>query len=241
MKNNLKAAILAALLLAPAVSFAQEVEVVVEEESNFSANVGFVTDYVFRGISQTSGGTGFFDSSAIQGGLDYSFGDSGFYIGTWGSNVNYGVAGGPDLEVDLYAGWNHDLGEFVNFDAMLIAYTYFGADSLYGDSNYAELITKFGFGDWVTLTLGYTPDYANSGADVTYANLGNSWDLGSSGIALDAAIGRTFGDPFNGDYTDWTVGLSKDFGGVNLGLHYYDTNLNYDASDAIVLSAKFGF
>lgn len=240
MKNNLKAAVLAALLLAPAVSFAQEVAVV-EEESNFSMNVGFVTDYVFRGVSQTSGGTNFYDSAAIQGGLDYSFGDSGFYAGVWGSNVNYGAVGGPDLEIDLYVGYNTDFGDFVNFDAMLIAYNYVGADDLYGNSNYAELITKFAFGEIVTLTLGYTPDYANTGADVTYAGLGNSWDLGSSGIALDAAIGRTFGDPFNGDYTDWTVGLSRDFGPVNLGVHYYDTNLDFTASDTIVLSAKFAF
>ena len=241
MQNNLKAAILAALLLAPAMSFAQEVAAVEEEESNFSANVGYVSDYVFRGISQTSGGTSFFNSSAIQGGLDYSFGDSGFYVGTWGSNVNYGAVGGPDLEVDVYAGWNHDLGEFVNFDAMLVAYNYIGADDSYGNSNYAELVTKFGFGEIVTLTLAYTSDYSNTGSNVTYANLGNSWDLGSSGIALDAGFGRTFGDPFNGDFNDWTVGLSRDFGPVNLGVHYYDTNLDFTASDTIVASLKMEF
>lgn len=241
MQNNLKAAILAALLLAPAMSFAQEVAAV-EEESNFSANVGYVSDYVFRGISQTSGGTGTFNSSAIQGGLDYSFGDSGFYIGTWGSNVNYGVTGGPDLEIDLYAGWNHDLGETVNFDAMLIVYTYMGADDSYGNSNYAELITKFAFGDYATLTLGYANDYANLDEDVFYTNLGNSWDLGSSGIALDVAVGYSFADDIiGGNYADWTVGLSRDFGPVNVGVHYYDTNLDYTASDTIVVSAKMEF
>lgn len=240
MKNNLKAAILAALLLAPAVSFAQEAAA--EEESNFSVNVGFVTDYVFRGISQTSGGTGFFDSSALQAGLDYTFADSGFYVGAWGSNVNYGISGGPDLEVDIYAGWNHDLGETVNFDAMFIVYTYMGADNSYGNSNYAELITKFAFGDYATLTLGYANDYANLGEDVFYTSLGNSWDLGSSGIALDVGVGYSFADDsIGGDYADWTVGLSRDFGPVNLGLHYYDTNLDYDASDVVVFSAKMTF
>lgn len=241
MQNNLKAAILAALLLAPAISFAQEVAAVEEEESNFSANVGYVSDYVFRGVSQTSGGTSFFNSSAVQGGLDYSFGDSGFYIGTWASNVNYGGVGGPDLEIDLYGGYNTDFGDFVNFDVMVVAYNYVGADDSYGNINYAELITKLGFGEIVTLTVGYTPDYSNSGANVTYANLGNSWDLGSSGIALDAGFGRTFGDPFNGDFNDWTVGLSRDFGPVNIGVHYYDTNLDFTASDTIVASLKMEF
>jgi uncharacterized protein (TIGR02001 family) len=240
MKNNLKAAILAALLLAPTVSFAQEAAA--EEESNFSVNVGYVSDYVFRGVSQTSGGDDFLNSSAIQAGLDYSFGDSGFYVGAWGSNVNYGYAGGPNLELDLYAGWNHDLGEHVNFDAMFIVYTYMGADNDYGNSNYAELITKFAFGEFATLTLGYANDYSNLGEDVIYTGLGNSWDLGSSGIALDVAVGYTFADEtIGGDYADWTVGLSRDFGPVNLGVHYYDTNLDYDASDVVVVSAKMTF
>ena len=78
MQNNLKAALLAALLLAPAVSFAQEAEA----ESNFSWNAGVVSDYVFRGVSQSN------REIALQGGLDYAFGDSGAYVGTWGATVD---------------------------------------------------------------------------------------------------------------------------------------------------------
>jgi hypothetical protein len=39
-----------------------------------------VSDYIFRGISQTQ------RQPAIQGGFDYSHA-SGFYVGTWASNV----------------------------------------------------------------------------------------------------------------------------------------------------------
>lgn len=232
MKNNLKAAILAALLLAPAVSFAQEVEVV-EEESNFSWNAGIVTDYVFRGVSQT--GT----DPAIQAGLDYSFGDSGFYVGAWASNVDFGAPGSPDMEVDTYVGYNVDLGESVNFDIMLTRYNYIGANSLYGNSDYNELITVFGFAELVNLTLGYTTDYSNTGADVFYSSLDTSFEIGG-GVSLDAALGFTFSDPFNGDYTDWKLGFSKSFGAAEFGLHYYDTDLNYHASDSVVLSISFG-
>jgi uncharacterized protein (TIGR02001 family) len=225
MQKNLKAAILAALLAAPAVSFAQEAE-----ESNFSWNAGVVSDYVFRGVSQSG------KDIAFQGGVDYAFGDSGFYAGVWGSNIDFGYKAAPDLEVDGYVGFNTDLGEKFNFDIMLTRYTYHGDDND-GNIDYNELITKFAMADVATLTVGYTNDYSNTGENVTYVNLGNSWDLGKD-FSLNAGFGRTFSD--FGDYNDWNVGVSKSFGGLEFGLNYYDTNLNFNASDSVVLSVKIG-
>lgn len=225
MQNNLKAAILAALLLAPTVSFAEEAE------SNFSWNAGVFSDYVFRGVSQTG------KDVAFQGGVDYSFGDSGFYVGAWGSNIDFGAQAAPDVEIDAYVGYNTDIGEKVNFDVMLTRYTYHGADSGYGNIDYNELITKIALKDVATLTLGYTNDYSNTGENVLYANLGHSWDLGNE-YSLNAGFGRTFAD--FGDYNDWNVGVSKSFGPLEVGLNYYDTNLPYNASDSVVLSVKIG-
>lgn len=225
MQNNLKAAILAALLLAPTVSFAEEAE------SNFSWNAGVFSDYVFRGVSQTG------KDVAFQGGVDYSFGDSGFYVGAWGSNIDFGAQAAPDVEIDAYVGYNTDIGEKVNFDVMLTRYTYHGADSGYGNIDYNELITKIALKDVATLTLGYTNDYSNTGENVLYANLGHSWDLGNE-YSLNAGFGRTFAD--FGDYNDWNVGVSKAFGPLEVGLNYYDTNLPYNASDSVVLSVKIG-
>lgn len=225
MQNNLKAAILAALLLAPTVSFAEEAE------SNFSWNAGVFSDYVFRGVSQTG------KDIAFQGGVDYSFGDSGFYVGAWGSNIDFGAQAAPDVEIDAYVGYNTDIGEKVNFDVMLTRYTYHGADSGYGNIDYNELITKIALKDVATLTLGYTNDYSNTGENVLYANLGHSWDLGKE-YSLNAGFGRTFAD--FGDYNDWNVGVSKAFGPLEVGLNYYDTNLPFNASDSVVLSVKIG-
>jgi len=225
MQKNLKAAILAALLAAPAVSFAQEAE-----ESNFSWNAAVVSDYVFRGVSQSG------EDIAFQGGVDYAFGDSGFYAGFWGSNIDFGYRAAPDLEVDAYVGFNTDLGEKFNFDIMLTRYTYHGDDND-GNIDYNELITKFSMADVATLTVGYTNDYSNSGENVTYVNLGNSWDLGKD-FSLNAGFGRSFSD--SGDYNDWNVGVSKSFGGLEFGLNYYDTNLNFNVSDSVVLSVKIG-
>ena len=198
MQNNLKAAILAALLAAPAFSFAQEAE-----ESNFSWNAGVVSYYVFRGVSQSN------RDVAFQGGLDYAFGDSGFYAGAWGSNVDFQAFDGPSIELDAYVGYNTDLGDNFNLDVMLTRYTYHGAESTYGNIDYNELITAFTMNDVATLTVGYTNYYSNTGEDVTYVNLGNSWDLGND-FSLNAGFGRTFAsDAISGDYNEWTSASAR--------------------------------
>ena len=48
-----------------------------EEASPFSANVSVVSDYAYRGISQTD------EKPALQGGFDFKHG-SGLYVGVWG-------------------------------------------------------------------------------------------------------------------------------------------------------------
>ncbi|MEM7452142.1 MAG: TorF family putative porin, partial [Pseudomonadota bacterium] len=49
---------------------------------DLSANVGISNNYIWRGLTQTENGT------AVSGGIDYAA-DSGFYAGTWVSNVSY--------------------------------------------------------------------------------------------------------------------------------------------------------
>lgn len=229
MQNNLKAAILAALLLAPTVSFAQEAAA--EEESNFSGNAAIVTDYVFRGVSQSN------NDMAIQAGLDYAFGDSGFYVGAWGSTVDFNEFASPEFEIDAYVGWGTDLGEKFNIDLMLTRYNYFGDGEGYGSIDYNEVIAKFGMTNVATLTVGYTNDYSNSGEDATYVSLGNSWDLGND-YSINASFGRSYFEAE--EFNDWNVGITKTVGPVEFGLNYYDTNLDERASDSVVFSLKFG-
>src|SRR5688572_5950194 len=61
----------------------------------FTGNIALVSDYRFRGISQT------FEKPALQGGFDYTHEPSGIYLGNWNSNVSEG-AGFPsgNLEMD---------------------------------------------------------------------------------------------------------------------------------------------
>ncbi len=70
-------------------------------EPKVSGNLGLTSDYLFRGISQTDEGM------ALQGGLTLA-GDSGFYLSTWGSNINFGQG---SMELDILAGWTGQIGE----------------------------------------------------------------------------------------------------------------------------------
>ena len=105
---------------------------------SFSATPAVVSDYDWRGITQTD------TDPAFQLGLNYAF-DSGFYIGTWGSNVDFGTSK-PDVEVDYFAGYSGgDASETFGYDVGVNYYTYLSAGSL----NFVELyagITKGMFG-----------------------------------------------------------------------------------------------
>src|SRR3546814_2231761 len=79
-------------------------------------SVGLVSDYRFRGVSQSDRGM------AIQGGITATH-ESGFYVGTWGSNLGgWGRFGGANLELDLVAGYSAALGEGTTVDIGLTWY-----------------------------------------------------------------------------------------------------------------------
>jgi uncharacterized protein (TIGR02001 family) len=91
---------------------------------DLSANIGYNSEYIFRGIPQKS--------SSAFGGLDLSAG--GFYLGTWGADV------GEGLEIDYYGGYTFDLGDF-NFGVGGTLYTY--TDDF--DDNYQEVNLSAGW------------------------------------------------------------------------------------------------
>ncbi len=88
MKSSIGAVVLVGVLVSPLVGVAQDPEL--------SANVGFSSDYFYRGIPQ--------GQSSASGGLDFTV--SKVYVGTWAA----GVAAGN--EVDVYAGFAHEMDDF---------------------------------------------------------------------------------------------------------------------------------
>ena len=88
--------------------------------TTFSGNATLDSDYIWRGSSQTLG------NPAIQAGLKAAL-NSGLY-GAWsGSSVNFGPSTNASSEIDLIAGWNHDLSQDWNYDINLTHYLYPGS------------------------------------------------------------------------------------------------------------------
>jgi uncharacterized protein (TIGR02001 family) len=126
------AAVLCAALLAPFAASAQD-----EAASPFSWNVTAVSDYVFRGVSQTD------EDPTSQAGFTYTS-PVGLYAGVWGSGVDFGD-GGPDAEVDYLIGYAFDVTDNVNLDLLLNRYTYPGSSGssvyVYDQSSKQRMIT----------------------------------------------------------------------------------------------------
>lgn len=94
-------------------------------QADFSANLGYMSEYHFRGILQKV--------SSTSGGLDYESG--GFYVGTWAADV------GDGLEVDGYVGY----GTEINDISLSVGYTgYFYTGDF--DDTYQEINLGAGFG-----------------------------------------------------------------------------------------------
>ena len=99
--NFLKTTMFAASMATSATAMAVEV----------SGNIALGTEYFFRGIDQSGG-------EAVSGGFDVGF-DSGFYVGTWASSIDF--SGG--LELDYYAGFGGSISDSVSYD---IGYLFYG-------------------------------------------------------------------------------------------------------------------
>jgi uncharacterized protein (TIGR02001 family) len=198
--------------------------------AEFSGNVALTSDYLFRGISQTD------ENPAIQGGIDYSH-DSGFYAGLWGSNVDFGEDTGDglgsraSLELDLYAGFSRNPPGALGWDVGVIRYGYPGAGSR-RNYDYTEIYGKLSYDFGVaagTAGINYSNDYfAASGTGVYYYGevavpLPAEFKVGAHVGHQTIDKNDVFGTP---DYTDWKIGVSKDFGGLGFALDYVDTDLS---------------
>jgi uncharacterized protein (TIGR02001 family) len=200
---------------------------------SFSANIGVTSDYIFRGISQTG------HDPAIQGGVDYAH-SSGFYLGTWASNVGWiedyqGYDDGK-LEVDFYGGFRNSFGKTdFTYDLGVIQYWYPGDRNGAVNANTTELYAALGW-KWFTVKYSHTVSDGSFGfpnADGSgYLDISASVPIGETGLTAGAHWG-TFNFENNGsaDYDDWKVSLAYDMGklskvmdGVTLGVAYTDTN-----------------
>lgn len=203
-----------------------------------SANVGLVSQYSFRGITQSDEGP------ALQGGFDISH-SSGLYAGVWASNVDFNDGDEANIETDLYAGYAGAVDKF-SYDVGVIYYAYPGADNdLEYDFWEGKLELGYDF-DLFSATAGfyYSPDYFAGSGDALYSTLGVEVPLPAD-FTLSGHVGyqtiddnAAFAVP---DYTDWSVGLGYTYEGFDLSLQYVDTDLDQPGECADGCSEKIIF
>lgn len=190
---------------------------------DFSATVGFATDYTFRGISQTD------ENPAIQGSIDWAH-ESGVYLGVWGSNVDFNDGDEAQLEMDFYGGIAGEVSG-ITWDVGVIYYAYPGADDDL-DYDYVEGKGALGYDFGVASVEGsvfYSPEYFGDSGDAVYAQFATAVPL-PYGFGVNGLVGyqwidenATFGVP---DYLTWTIGLTYSLEGFDFALSYVDTDLS---------------
>ncbi|GAA0375687.1 TorF family putative porin [Bowmanella denitrificans] len=181
-----------------------------------SANIGVTSNYLWRGVTQSS------DGPSISGGLDYSH-ESGFYAGTWVGSIDWGNGNG--VETDWYAGYSGEAGDF-GYDVGYIYYAY--PEEEYDDSNFGELYFNGSFGD-LGFGLAYT---ANSDADDDAPfGKGDMYYHVSYSFALpeDFSLGLTYG--YYSFDIDEAVHGDKDYGHFQLDLSKGDFTFTLSKAD----------
>lgn len=184
-------------------------------------SVGLLSDYVWRGVSQTQ------EDPALQAEVNLEH-QSGFYAGLWASSIDFTAAGeeddGIDYELDGYLGWAGELRPGLELDVVLTRAAYPGARRGY-DYDYTELETTLGFAEHYHVGLAYSPDIFGLGGKGYYWNAGGEWPLGESGFGLKLQVGHYDLDDAAGDsYQDYLIALTREFGPVQAQLQYTDTS-----------------
>lgn len=238
MKKTVLSAAIATALLLPAVSaFAEDAPA----PSPLTFNVGIVSDYLFRGISQTHG------DAAFSAGVDYAF-SSGFYVGAWASSISWvkDWLGKGTTELDLYGGYRGAINPDWSYDVGVIGYTYPGhGDSIQGALANPTTTEVYGAITWKWLTAKYSQTvspyfvgwYGGTGFDKTtrgsnYLELNAAYDLGD-GWGVSAHVGHQdvknsvkVGTLESASYSDWKIGVTKDVGFGVFGLAYSATDVD---------------
>jgi uncharacterized protein (TIGR02001 family) len=187
------------------------VEAAPESAFEVSANLAITSNYVWRGMTQTA------NSPAVQGGIDLGY--NGFYLGAWGSNVEFGDTNN-NLEADFYAGYKTSFSG-VEIDLGYILYAYPNDhDALNFDEAYIGLGYDFGM-------VGINGKYSfavNSNIDTT-----DYWEIGGDvELPMEISLAASYGD-YDEVGTNYLVSLSKSWGKFEFLVAYTDFSSDADS------------
>ncbi len=187
----------------------------------FSGNVAVTSDYIFRGISQSDEGV------ALQGGLDWDSG-KGFYLGVWGSSVDFNDGDEASVEIDVIGGYAGESGNF-SYDVGFIWYTYPGADDSL-DYNFVEVGASVGYAfEKASISGGvyYTEDNFGGTDEAIFTTAGIEVPLNES-FTASANVSHYEVEPsFGDDYNTWDIGLTYSFEWVDIDVRYYDVDEDF--------------
>ena len=209
-------------------------------------NAAVVTDYRYRGISQSK------LKPAVSAGVDYAAG--AFYVGAWASSIKWidELGGDGNVEIDLYGGFKGELSKGLGYDIGLLTYIY-PSNKLSPSANTTELYGALTFGP-ATLKYSHavTDTFANTDSKNSfYLDLSAGFDVGGFMVTPHVGHQKIKGPNSNPcTYTDYSLSVSKDFNGFVPSLMVVDTNAK-DAcyrvngkelgKTALVLGLKYNF
>ena len=207
-----------------------------------SGSAALVSDYRFRGVSQTD------KQMAVQAGATVTHA-SGIYVGTWASNLaGWGTFGGSNMELDIYGGYSAAIASGVTVDVGLTWYMYpGGADTtdfaepyvkLSGDLGPANMLVGVAYApkQKALANVSNTPQSSGQSHDNLYIWTDLGAGIPGTPFSARAHLGYSNGNPGlgpngtsiapTGEYFDWLLGLDYALGPVTLGVSYVDTDIS---------------
>ena len=194
-----------------------------QSSSDFGGNIGFASDYVYRGISQTAG------EPALQGDVHYS--KNGWTIGAWASHADVERdEDGLPSEIDLYISRDWSLNDDWALRMTATHYTY-PNDPRVTSYDYEELVTGLSFKSRLFATVAWTPNLTRYSSHGFVRN--------ESAVSYELAAIQPFFERLSGsagvgyydlpgalraDYWFWNVGLAYSLGRTQIMLAYIDTD-----------------
>ncbi|MBL4632036.1 MAG: hypothetical protein JKY14_13095 [Paraglaciecola sp.] len=211
--KTLKITVIAAAVLA-----ASSVSQIALAEGSVSANIGYVSQYHYRGIQQTGAGS-------ASAGLDYENG--GFYVGTWAADVVDG------LEIDLYGGYGIELDSGLSLGLGVTTFQYTGNfDSAYNEVNLSAGYGLFSVGYSLGKWDGVVGEEAETEGDYSILTV----SIESHGFS--GTFG-TYGADVEGEYFDLAYGTEIGGFDVGIGVLFSGSDLNNNESMYFSLSKTF--
>ncbi len=250
MKQTLIASAVASAFLMVAVpAMAEDAPAAAAPPYTLTGNISVVSDYLFRGVSQTHG------RPALQGGFDFTH-SSGIYVGTWLSSISWisdWGNGSTPTEVDLYAGYRGAFGD-VGYDVGIIRYQYPGSTgtAVLADPNTTEVYGAVSY-KWVSAKYSHTisdhfvgwysgPALDGSTKGSYYLELNAAYDLGD-GWGVSGHVGKQEVDGSvsipgldDASYVDYNIGVTKAVSFGVFGLKYSATDADGSCSAATLSS-----